>query len=279
MYGLERIEPSTVRKARVIAMEEAALVTGASRGIGLEIARCFAKDGNDCVVVARSEDRLNKIKEEFEAEYDVTVEVLTKDLTSPSACEEIYEELDDEDVFVHSLVNNAGFANYGAFAGHAWGSEQALIDLNVSALTQLTHRFAQDMIEEGRGRILNVASTGAFFPAPYIATYDASKAYVLFFTEGIAGELAEHDIKVSCLCPGATRTNFVEAAGDDADEAAGSIPEFAWAEARNVAEYGYRALNKGKVVAVHGWLNTIWTTLIRYAPRSLVRWVVGRAQR
>lgn len=259
-------------------MEEAALITGASRGIGLELARCFAKDGDDCVIVARSKDRLQEIKDDFEAEYGVTVTVMARDLTSATACEEIYEQLDDDDVFVHSLVNNAGFANYGAFAGHAWESEQALIDLNISALTQLTHRFARDMIEEGRGRIMNVASTGAFFPAPYIATYDASKAYVLFFTEGIAEELAEHDIRVTCLCPGATKTNFVEAAGEDADEAAGSIPEFAWAEARDVAEYGYRSLNNGKVVAVHGWLNSIWTSLLRYAPRSLVRWIVARAQ-
>jgi short-subunit dehydrogenase len=230
------------------------------------------------VIVARSKDRLEEIKDDFESEYDVSVRVLAQDLTDPSACEEIYDELNDEDIFVHSLVNNAGFANYGKFTDHHPDSEQALIDLNISALTQLTHRFAQDMIEEGRGRIMNVASTGAFFPAPYLATYDASKAYVLFFTEGIAEELAEHDIKVSCLCPGATKTDFVEAAGEDAEEAASSVPEFAWAEARDVAEYGYRALNQGKVVAVHGWLNSVWTTLVRYAPRSLVRSLVANAQ-
>ncbi|MFB6346750.1 MAG: SDR family NAD(P)-dependent oxidoreductase, partial [bacterium] len=184
-----------------------------------------------------------------------------------------------EDIFIHSLVNNAGFANYGPFIEHDWGAEDALLDLNISALTELTHTFAKPMAEEGHGRILNVASTGSFFPAPYLATYDASKAYVLFFTEGIAPELAEHDINVTCLCPGATKTKFVEEAGGKADEAAGSIPDFAWAEPRNVAEYGYRSVNKGKVVAVHGWLNSFWTTLIRYAPRPLVRWIVANAQR
>lgn len=257
-------------------MDEAVLVTGASRGIGLEIARCFAMDGNDCVLVARSEEQLHDIKEEFESEYDISVKVIAKDLTSDSAVGKIYDELDD--VFVHSLVNNAGFGNYGAFVDHEWEGEEALIDLNITALTELTHRFAGEMVKEGRGRIMNVASTGAFFPAPYLATYDASKAYVLFFTEGVASELARYDIKVSCLCPGATKTKFVEEAGEQADEAAGSIPEFAWAEAQNVAEYGYRALNNGKVVAVHGWLNAFWTTILRYLPRSVVRWIVTRGQ-
>lgn len=259
-------------------MDEAALITGASRGIGLELARCFAKDGNNCVLVARSENELHEIKEEFESKYDVSVKVMAKDLTESSAGDAIVRELDDEDVTVHSLVNNAGFANYGAFIDHEWGREQALIDLNIRVLTELSHRFARRMAQQGRGRIMNVASTGAFFPAPYLATYDASKAYVLYFTEGIATELAEHDVKVSCLCPGATKTKFVEEAGGDADQAAGSIPEFAWATPRGVAEYGYRALNNGKVVAVHGVFNKIWTTALRYLPRGLVRWVVGNAQ-
>lgn len=260
-------------------MDEAALITGASRGIGREIARCFAEDGHDCVLVARSEDQLREIKREFEADYDVAVKVMAKDLSGDSAVREIADELDAEDVFVHSLVNNAGFGNYGAFVDHDWARERALLDLNVTALTELTHRFANPMVEAGRGRIMNVASTGSFFPAPYMATYDASKAYVLWFTEGIAPELAEHGIKVSCLCPGATRTHFVEAAGEEAEEAATSIPDFAWAEARDVARYGYRSLHRGKVVAVHGWLNTFWTTMLRYLPRSLVRWLVAAAQR
>lgn len=260
-------------------MNEAALITGASRGIGMEIARCFAEDGDNCVIVARSEDRLNEIKDEFASEYDVDVKVIAKDLTSQSAPEEIFKSLDNEGIFVHSLINNAGFGNYGAFVDHDWGAEKALLELNISALTELTHRFAKPMVEKNRGRIMNVASTGSFFPAPYLATYDASKAYVLSFTEGIAPELAEHNIKVTCLCPGATKTKFIEEAGQNAEEAASSIPEFAWAEAQNVARYGYRALNNGKVVAVHGWLNSMWTTALRYLPRSMVRSLVANAQR
>lgn len=256
-------------------MEEAALITGASRGIGLEIARCFAKDGHNCVVVARSGDRLHEIKNEFESEYNVSVKVIAKDLTSVSACEAIYKQLEEEDVFVHSLVNNAGFANYGAFVGHDSGSEKALLDLNITALTELTHRFSKPMVEEGRGRIMNVGSTGSFFPAPYLATYNASKAYVLSFTEGIAPELAEHGIRVSCLCPGATSTNFVDEAGGGADEAASTIPQFVWADPRDVAEYGYRSLNNGKVVAIHGWANAFVMFLLRFVPRSLVRWVIS----
>lgn len=255
------------------------MITGASRGIGLELARCFAEDGHNCVIVARSEDRLHDIKREFETEHDVGVKVIPKDLTSNSACQEIYDELDREEVFVHSLVNNAGFGNYGAFIDNEWDREEALLRLNIEALTHLTQLFAKPMAEAGRGRIMNVASTGSFFPAPYLATYDASKAYVLSFTEGIAPELAGHGIKVTCLCPGATRTAFVEAAGEKAGEAATVIPEFAWSEARDVARYGYRSLNRGKVVAVHGWMNTVLTTLMRHAPQSLVRWVVTAAQR
>ncbi len=260
-------------------MDEAALITGASRGIGREIARCFAEDGHDCVLVARSEDQLRAIGDEFESRHGVSVAVMAKDLTAESAPRDIHERLQADGVFVHSLVNNAGFGNYGAFLDHEWASEQALLNLNVSALTEMTHRFARPMVERGRGRIMNVASTGAFFPAPYLATYDASKAYVLLFTEGIAEELAEHGIRVTCLCPGATRTNFVEAAGEQAEEAASSVPDFAWARADEVARFGYRCLNRGKVVAVHGWLNRAWTTLLRCAPRSLVRWLVGTAQR
>lgn len=260
-------------------MEEAALITGASRGIGREIARCFAGDGHNCVLVARSEDELYEIKTEFESTYDVDVSVVSKDLTSPSACEEIFHDLSDKGVFVHSLVNNAGFGNYGKFTDHEWGAENALINLNIRALTELTHRFAQPMIERKRGRIMNVASTGSFFPAAGMATYNASKAYVLSFTEGIAPELAEYDIKVSCLCPGATSTNFVAEAGEKADEAAGKLPNFIWANPEDVARYGYESLNRGKVVAVHGWMNSLLVSLPRFAPRALVRNGVAMAQR
>lgn len=259
-------------------MQEAALITGASRGIGLELTRCFAKDGHNCVIVARSEQQLVEIKEEFENQYGVDVKVITKDLTSESACEDIFDELNKNEIFIHSLVNNAGFGNYGSFAEHDWASEDTMLELNINVLTQLTHYFIQPMIEKGRGRILNVASTGAFFPAPYLATYDASKAYVLSFTEGIAYELAEHNIKVSCLCPGATRTKFVEEAGQGADDAASNIPNFMWAQPDNVAEYGYRSLNRGKKVAVHGWINTILTTSVRFLPQALLRWIIGTAQ-
>jgi short-subunit dehydrogenase len=260
-------------------MEEAALITGASRGIGFEIARCFAKDGHNCVLVARSEDELYENKQELESTQNVDVKVIAKDLTAPSAPEDIKRELDEDGVFVHSLVNNAGFGNHGRFTDNATEAEEALINLNVTALTSLTHRFAKPMVEAERGRIMNVASTGAFFPAPYLATYNASKAYVLSFTEAMAGELGEYNIKVSCLCPGATSTKFVEEAGRSADAAASSIPDFVWADPENVARYGYKSLNRGKVVAVHGWMNSLLMTAIRFVPRSFIRWAVGRAQR
>lgn len=260
-------------------MEEAALVTGASRGIGLELARCFARDGKDLVIVARSEDRLHEIKSKFESEYNVSVKVLVRDLTAPTAARDLYDELDEEGVFVHSLVNNAGFGNFGRFTEHEWSQEWDLLQLNIMALTHLTHLFARDMVEQNRGRILNVASTGAFVPGPYMSTYYASKAYVLSFSEGLAGELGEHDINVTCLCPGATRTNFTEEAGEAAGDAASQLPSFAWADPDDVAEYGYNALKNGKVVAVYGWLGSFLVFCLRFTPRFVVRWILGRAQR
>lgn len=260
-------------------MDEAALITGASRGIGLELTRCLARDGNNCVLVARSEDRLREIKNDFETEYGISVKVVARDLTAPTAAQDIYDELEGSGIFVHTLINNAGFGNFGRFTEHEWSREWDLLQLNVTVLTHLCHLFARDMVDQERGRIMNVASTGAFVPGPFMATYYASKAYVLSFTEGLAGELAEHDINVTCLCPGATRTKFTEEAGEKADDAAGQLPSFAWADPDDVAEYGYRCLERGKVVAVYGWIGTILVFCLRFTPRFVVRWILGTAQR
>lgn len=260
-------------------MEEAALITGASRGIGLELARCYASEGTDLVVVARSEDRLHEIKRKFEPNYGISVRVIARDLTAPSAAKDIYDELENGGIFVHALVNNAGFGNFGRFVEHDWSREWDLLQLNVTVLTHLTHLFGQRMVEAGRGEIMNVASTGAFVPGPFMATYYASKSYVLSFSEGLAGELAEHDINVTCLCPGATRTKFTEEAGENAGAAAGQLPDFAWADPDDVAEYGYRCLKNGKVVAVYGWLGKFLVFCLRFVPRFVVRWVIGTAQR
>ncbi len=260
-------------------MDEAALITGASRGIGLELTRCFAEDGHNCIVVARSEDRLHEIADDFESQYGVEMRPMARDLTEPSAARDLRETLKSDGVFIHSLVNNAGFGNFGPFVDHEWGREESLLQLNIHVLTELCHRFAEPMVEAGRGRIMNVASTGAFVPGPYMSTYYASKSYVLSFTEGLAGELNAHGIDVTCLCPGATRTKFVDEAGDEAEGAASQIPDFAWASPDDVAAYGYRSLERGKVVAVHGWMGKCLVFLRRFAPRFLVRALVGWGQR
>lgn len=250
-------------------MKKAALVTGASRGIGLELTRCLAKEGTSCVVVARSEDRLREVKREFESTYGTSIKVIGQDLSRPSAPDELVGSLRDDDIFVHTLINNAGFANYGRFVDHEWSREFDLLQLNVVALTHLTRLLVEPMVERGEGRILNVASTASFVPGPYMATYYASKAYVLNFSEGLAGELSDCGVTVTALCPGFTDTGFQEQAGLSETGLIEKIPLRASPD--EVAEYGYRAMKKGKLVAVHGVINRLMVFFLRFLPRCLIR--------
>lgn len=244
-----------------------ALVTGASGGIGYELVKLFAAEGYNLVLVARSEQKLLDLAADLTQTYGVGATVLAKDLSDPAAPDEIFARLQAESVAVDVLVNNAGFGVHGSFAETDRTVESNMVQVNVVALTQLCKLFLPGMIERGFGRILNVGSTGSFAPAPLMAVYAASKAYVLYFSEGIAEELKGTGVSVTALCPGVTRTGFQERA----DVADIRLVGGRSMSAKQVAKIGYTALMRGKPVVVSGWWNWLMAVSVRFVPRSLTR--------
>jgi len=186
-------------------MSKTALITGASGGIGYELALLFARDQYDCVLVARSRDKLDELAARLESEFRVKTLVLAKDLSNPSTVDEIYEEVTAASLKVDALVNNAGFPVYGRFVETDLQAELEMLQVNVVALTALTKLFLRGMVERGAGHVLNLASTAAFVPGPLMAVYYASKAYVLSFSEALANELKGTGVAVTALAPGPTR--------------------------------------------------------------------------
>jgi uncharacterized protein len=247
--------------------EKYALVTGASSGIGYELAKLFAQDGKNIVVVARSQDRLEKLKTEIEKKSGTKVIVLVKDLSKPDAPQEIFSELERENINVDVLVNNAGFPVRGKFAETDLKEELNMIQVNITSLTHFTKLFMKKMVDNKSGWILNVASTGGFAPFPLFSVYAASKAYVLSFTEALANELQGTGVSVTCLCPGPTDTRFYER-GDAGN--AKFVKTMKMMDAARVARIGYMALKKGRVMVVAG---LVWSGFIfgyRFLPRKLV---------
>lgn len=249
----------------------ATLITGASSGIGLELARKFALEGNDLVLVARSEDKLREVADDLTDRHGVSVEVVAKDLTLPDAPGEVHREVKDLGVKVDVLVNNAGIGTYGAFHETELEEELTLVKLNVLAVTHLTKLFLEDMVERDSGKILNVASSAAFQPGPLMATYYASKAYVLSFTEAIAEELKGTGVSATALCPGPVDTGFQDRADMQESGIAQNL-----AGPREVAEYGYRATMREKTVAIPSLKFRLLELLVRVSPRSVVRRVTKR---
>ena len=251
-----------------------ALVTGASGGIGEELARLFAADGHDLVLVARSRDKLARLAEELRAKHAVNARALPADLVRPEAPREIFEELGAGGTTVDALVNNAGVGSYGLFAETDLQSELDLLRINVVALTHLTKLFLPPMLARRRGYVMNVASTAAFQPGPLMAVYYASKAYVLHFSEALANECAGTGVRVSALCPGPTETGFVAAAGMGDSK----LFDRAVMDARTVAVEGYRGLLAGKTIVIPGPRNNLLARSIGFFPRGLVTRVVRRIQ-
>ncbi len=241
-----------------------ALITGASSGIGLALARVFAADGIDVILSARSEDKLHALAKEVREKYRVKARVIAADLSLPGEAQKIYDRVVEQ---VDYLVNNAGFGVYGGFAETDWMAEAAMLQVNIVALTQLTKLFLPGMIARGRGKILNVASTAAFQPGPMMAVYFATKAYVLSFSEAIARELKGTGVSITALCPGATETGFQRAAGATGSRVFDSrtLPTGA-----DVATYSYKALQRQKRVAIHGALNKMLAFGVRLLPRRAV---------
>ena len=244
----------------------AALITGASSGIGKALARVCARHGHDLVINARNEERLRELATELENEFGIQVHVLPKDLSVESAPEEIYNALQEENITINILINNAGFDVHGKFHNTPGDQERQMIQVNLVALTKLTKLCLPAMVERGSGRILNIGSTGSFIPSPLNAIYSATKAYVLSFSEAISMELRGTGVTVTALCPGATRTEF----HDRADMEEIRLLKFGRMSAETVAEKGYRAMMDGKRVEVPGFLNKLQAFLPRITPRSIL---------
>lgn len=241
-------------------MKKTALITGASSGFGYEFVKLFAKDDYNLILVARNIEKLEEIKRKVSG---VEVTVIQKDLTLPGAVKQLYGEIKEKGWNIDVLVNNAGFGLLGEFDKLDVDRQINMIQLNVSALTELTHYALQEMKERRSGKILNVASTAAFQPGPLMAVYYATKAYVLSFSEALVGELKGTGITVTTLCPGASKTNFGKVASVE------KTKMFSRAmEADIVAQLGYNALLKGKGVIITGALNKIGAYSAKFLPRS-----------
>lgn len=247
-----------------------ALVTGASGGIGLELARLCAKGGHDLVLVARNQAKLEEIAKYLSGMYQIRVEVIPADLADAEAPAAIVEETGRRGLTIDVLVNNAGFGDWGLFGRADLERQLAMIQVNVTSLTHLTRLLLPGMVHRRRGRILNVASTAAFAPGPLMAVYYATKAYVLSFSEAIGNELAGTGITVTVLCPGPTRTGFADRAGLQDSNLFGSPMVM---DAAGVAEAGYRGMLHGKAIVIPGLLNKLVIQSIRISPRWAVRMV------
>lgn len=251
-----------------------ALITGASFGIGLELARIFARENHNLVLVARSADRLRQHASDLEKAHGTRSLILAADLTEPGAPAYVIDQTARADIIVDALVNNAGFGQYGLFAENDLEECLRQIQLNVTTLTHLTRLYLPGMIERQSGRILNVASTAAFQAGPLMAVYFATKAYVLHFSEAIANELQGTGVTVTCLCPGPTATEFHKRANATGMRflRMGSM------DARTVGEDGYRALMAGKPVVISGFKNWMVAQSVRFAPRRIVAAIVRKTQ-
>jgi short-subunit dehydrogenase len=256
-----------------------ALITGASGGIGYELAKLFARDHHNLVLVARSGDKLTEIASELERDFSVSVRPIALDLTEPPAPQFLFDQLQREGIAVDFLVNNAGYGKLGRFAEVPMEESLGQIQLNITALTALTNLFLGPMLERRSGRIMNVASTAGFQPGPLMAVYYASKAYVISFSEAIANELAGSGVTVTCLCPGATDTGFARRAGNDQTRLFRQVPPM---DAKTVARDGYRAMMKGATLVIPGLRNWLVAESVRFAPRKVVtaisRWVSEKAE-
>jgi len=254
------------------------LITGASGGIGYELARLFARDRHNLVLVARSAEKLAQVAGELQAQ-GVLVKTVALDLGEQHAPKFLLDQLQRESIAIDILVNNAGFGAYGEFA--KMPEEQILgqINLNITALTELTKLFLPAMLARRSGRIMNVASTAGFQPGPLMAVYYATKAYVISFSEAIGNELRSSGVTVTCFCPGATNTGFTKRAGNDKSR----LFQLGAMSAEKVALDGYRAVMEGRSLAISGTHNWLVAQSVRFAPRKFVtaisRWVSESAER
>jgi short-subunit dehydrogenase len=250
-----------------------ALITGASAGIGRELAKLFAKDGYNLVLAARNGSRLNQLADELQRQFGISTKPFALDLGSASAPQFLFDQLARENIVIDVLVNNAGYGKLGAFADVPLEESLGQIQLNIAALTHLTKLFLSPMLKKKSGKILNVASTAGFQPGPLMAVYYATKAYVISFSEALANELRGSGVTVTCLCPGATDTEFQKRAGTEETLLFRKLRPM---NAKAVAQDGYRALMKGKPLAISGLRNWLLAESLRISPRRMVTAVSRR---
>ena len=244
-----------------------ALITGASGGIGYELAKIFAKNGNDLVLAARSQDKLKTIKKELEGEYKVKVDLYPADLSVAGSAMGLYEHCQSNHIVIDYLINNAGYGDYKSVVDADPEVLSNMLRLNIITLTELTTLFVKDMVKRNDGRILNIGSTAAYQPVPRLAAYAASKAYVVSFSEALHAELKKSKVSVTVLSPGVTATGFIDRAG----MAHSANAQGTQAEPAKVANAGYRAMLKGKLYVIPGLLNKLMALGSRMMPsRSLV---------
>lgn len=243
-----------------------ALVTGASSGLGVSFARILAANGADLVLVARRGDRLAALAQELTAAHGVRVETIVLDLSEPGAARELFDKTEGKGLAVDVLVNNAGSGIHGAFVEIPWNDSARQLQLNVVSLTELSHLFTRAMLARKRGWVLNVSSIGAYTPTPSYATYSAGKAYVRDFTEALAYELRGTPVRVCCLCPGGTLTEFHQAAGHQLP----AVFRSTFMSADRCAAIGLGALFRGRRLVVSGVSNALGMFFLRFMPRWMM---------
>ena len=248
-------------------MKKVALITGASTGIGKELSIIHAKKGGDLVIVARSENKLMQLKQELEKQYQIKVEVITKDLSNVNAPKEIYKEVKEKGIEIDYLINNAGFGALGKFHELDLEKQISMINLNIIALTTLTHLFLKDFVKKNSGKILNTSSTASFMPGPLQTVYFATKAYVTFFSNALSEELHDTNITVTNLMPGATESEFGATSGMDKTEMFQKP-----VSASSVAIDGYNGMLNGKLDVVSGLttMQKIMMRMIPFTPKKMV---------
>ncbi|MBU2939684.1 SDR family oxidoreductase [Lacinutrix sp. C3R15] len=254
-------------------MTKTALITGAASGLGYELTLLLAKDAYKLILVDINADSLAKVKTQLVHDFKVEVITLAKDLSIPNIAQEIMDDINNTPIDV--LVNNAGFGLFGNFYETNWQRESAMLHVHVMTTTHLTKLVLKGMVARNSGKILNMSSLAAFQPGPLMSIYYASKGYMLSFSEAIACELKDTEVTVTALCPGPTKTAFQETVSEDAKE---NKITFNMASAKEVAAYGYKAMLKGKPVAIPGVFNKFLATLPRLMPRKVAANIVRKIQ-
>ena len=262
-----------------IENHQTALVTGAASGLGLELARLLAQDKYELILVDIDENKLTQTKRDLQEKFGIKVSIIAQDLSESNAAALVFDAIGGKQIDI--LVNNAGFGIFGTFSNTDWERESQMLNLHIITTTHLTKLVLNGMVDRGFGKILNMSSLAAFQPGPLMSLYYASKAYILFFSEAIANELKDTGVTVTVLCPGQTNTSFQEVVSESVISE-GNCSEnkisFNMGCPKDVAKYGYEAMQKGKTVAIPGTINKFLSKLPRFVSRKTATAVIRRIQ-